>query len=79
MFTILKKNLLLLIACSFLVVSSLPLLADDTSLLTPSEKNAPIAYTVSGNGDKTIVFIHGFMDAGNVWEATIRQMNSQIY
>ena len=80
MFTILKKNLMLLIACSFLVAaSSLPLLAGEASLLTLSERNAPIGYTVSGDGDKTIVFIHGFMDAGNVWEATIRQMNSQIY
>jgi esterase len=38
-----------------------------------------IPYKTSGTGSTTVLFIHGFMDAGNMWESVIQQMNSQKY
>ncbi|QIQ21421.1 alpha/beta fold hydrolase [Zophobihabitans entericus] len=38
-----------------------------------------IPYSVSGHGNTAVIFIHGFMDAGNVWEPVISKLHAQDY
>jgi esterase len=38
-----------------------------------------IPYKTSGTGSATVLFIHGFMDAGNIWESVIQEMNPRKY
>ena len=71
-----------LLACIGMLASLCPsLLSGETIPVKNGSSVAPITipYAISGNGTTTVLFIHGFMDAGNVWESVIQKMNPQKY
>ncbi len=77
-----KKILVFLLVCFCIGVSTCtaPLSADAVAESNRSITNTQtIPYETSGTGGTTVLFIHGFMDAGNVWETVIRHMNPQTH
>lgn len=72
--------------CVWAIAAMQPVLFSGETSCLPSQKidyiecaSGVIPYTVSGSGNKTVLFVHGFMDAGNVWESVIQRINSREY